>query len=129
MPAGTEHVDAAFIHVNRKLSVGLYRIRMEKNIMLSGNFPDFLNRLDRSYLIVGIHYGNQNGIRTDSFLKLVQLNYTIFVHIYVGDFTAIFFKIFTGMQYRMMFNLRCDNMLSLGCIGLCHSLQRPVIRF
>jgi len=129
VPAGAEHIDMTFIHIDRQLAISLYCVRMEQDIVSGRDFTDFLNGLDCANFIIGKHDGNQDSVRPDGFFQLVQLYYTIFVHIYISNFTALLLQIFTGMENGVMLYFGRDDMLSFGCIGLRSSFQRPVVRF
>ncbi len=52
-----------------------------KGSMLFGNCSDFFDRLNRTNLIVCKHNRNQDGLRCDCFLKLIQLHNTILIYI------------------------------------------------
>ena len=97
--------------------------------MLSCDCSDFLQWLNRTDFIVCCHNRNQNRIRTDSCLQLVQLYFTIFIYIDIGNFISLFLQPLRSMQNRMMLNGSRDNMLSLIGICFCSCLQCPVIRF
>ena len=119
MSAGGHHVDGKFIHSCLHMSIGLYCIRMEQNAVLSGNFSDLLNRLNRSDLIICKHHRDQDRIRTDCLFQLIQFKYPIFIYINIGNGKSSFFQIFAGMQNRMMLDLRGNNVLSFALISLC----------
>src|SRR5713101_2669115 len=53
-----EKVDAESVHVNGKLSGGLNGVGVEIDIRFFGDVADFLERLDGSELIVGVHDGD-----------------------------------------------------------------------
>ena len=82
----------------------LYCICMEQNTMLSCDCSDFLQWLNRTDFIVCCHNRNQNRIRTDSCLQLVQLYFTIFIYIDIGNFISLFLQPLRSMQNRMMLN-------------------------
>ena len=83
--AGTEHIDVAFIYIDRHLSESLHRIGMEQNSVLFGNLADLFDGLNGSDLVVGKHHRDQDGIRADGLLQLIQLYNTVLIHIQVGD--------------------------------------------
>ena len=68
VPAGGEHINMILIHIDRHMTVGLNRIRMEKDTVLLGNLANFLYGLNGTDLIVGKHNGNQNRVRTNRLL-------------------------------------------------------------
>ena len=127
MAAGAQHIDMVLIYVNRNLTEGLYRVGMEQNAVLMGNFTYLFDRLNGSNLIICKHHGNQDGLRTDGFLQLVDLNHAIFIYGQVRNLVAMLLQPLTGVQNRVMLNLRSNNVISLTLICLCSGLQRPVI--
>ena len=53
------------IYIDRNMAKCLYRICMEENIMFLCNLTDFLDRFDRTDLIVCKHNTDQNRIRAN----------------------------------------------------------------
>ena len=96
--------------------------------MLFCDTSDFLDRLDRTNLVVCKHYRNQDCFRCDCFLKFIQFYNTVLVYIYICDLCAAFLQIFTGMENCMMLDLCCNDVVSFCFICLKGSLQSPVIR-
>ena len=64
--AGAEHINIAFVHIDRHMGKSLHRICMEQNTMLVGDTPDRSDRFDRSDLVICKHYGNKDRIRPNS---------------------------------------------------------------
>ena len=127
MGAGAEHIDLILVHVDGELSIGLHRIRMEQDPMLLRDPADLLYRLDGSDLVIGKHDGNENGIRTDGPLQLVQLQDAVLVHAHICDLKSSFLQIFAGVKHRVMLNGGGDDMLSLLRISLGSCLDGPVV--
>ena len=61
--------------------------------------------------VVGEHDGNQDGIRADSLLQLVEFYNTVLIHIQVGDLKPRFSRS-RGMKNGMMLDL-ADDVFSL----------------
>ena len=55
MSAGAQHIDMALIYIDRHLAECLDCIRVEQYVVFVGNPADFLDWLNRSYLIVRVH--------------------------------------------------------------------------
>ena len=106
MAAGTEHINVTVIYIDRKLSESLHCIGMEQDAMLFCDLTDLFDGLNGSDLIVGKHDGNQDGIRTDSLLQLVQFYNTVLIYIQIGDLKTAFLQILAGMKDRVMLDLR-----------------------
>lgn len=50
-----------------------------------GKFTDFSNRLNRAYLIVGVHYADKNCLVSNRFFDVAGRNQAVFIHAYVGN--------------------------------------------
>ena len=124
---GTEHVDIHLIHIDRHMCKGLYRIGMEQYPVFLCNRTDFLQWLDGSDLVVCCHDRDENCIRTNGCLKLVQLNLTIFIHTDISHFKSVQFQPLCCVQDRMVLDRGCDNVLSLAAVCLCGCFECPVI--
>ena len=93
MGAGAQHIDLVFVHVDGFMSIGLDRVRMEKDSMLLRDLPDFFDWFDGPDLIIGKHYRQKDRIRTDRLFYLLRIHKSKFVHRQGGDFKALFFHI------------------------------------
>ena len=87
------------------MSESLYRIRMEQYIVLMRYPAYLLNRLDRSYLIVGKHYRNEDGIVPYGFFDFIGIDKTVFVDIKICHFISVLLQKRACVQYRMMLDL------------------------
>ena len=76
------------------------------------NSTDLFDWLQSADFIVCCHYRDQDGLRCDSLLQLIQIYNTIFIHIQICDLCTLFFQPFTGMQDGMMLDFGCDDMVS-----------------
>src|SRR3989338_1262025 len=83
---------------------------------LSYNFPNLINRLNRPYFVVGVHYGNQNRLRTERFSDVFRIYNAIFANIQITDFKALFFQLLAGMQNRVVLK-SCGNDMGFGSWG------------
>ena len=68
MTADTEHINMVLVYIDRHMGISLNRIRMENDPVLFCDLSDLFDRLNGSDLVVSKHNGDQDGIRTDSFL-------------------------------------------------------------
>ena len=101
---------------------------MEKDSVLFGDGSDFLDRLDGTDLVVCKHNGDQDGLRCDGFLKLIQLHNTVLIYIHVCDLgSALFLQILAGMKDCMMLDLGGDDVISFGFICFKSGFQCPVV--
>ena len=109
------------IYIDRKLSESLHSIGVEKDSMLFCDGADLFDGLNGSDLVVGEHDGDQDGIRTDSLLQLVEFYNTVLIHIQVGDLKTAFLQILAGMKDSVMLDLACDDVFSFGSVGFSGS--------
>ena len=129
MAAGREHIDAHRIHIDGNLAIGLDGIRMEEHARLPGDFADFGHGLYRAVLVVGKHDADEDGIRPDGGLQLVQRNSAVFIHVEIRYLKAMLLQILAGMQHGVMLDFARDDMFPLFGICLGRGLDGPVIRF
>ena len=101
-----------FFYINRNVHICLNCIRMEINIILFGYLSNLVYRLNRSYLIVGIHYRNQNCIISYCPLKIPKRNPTPLINRKISHSVSLFFKCFAGIEDCMMLNTACYDMPS-----------------
>ena len=129
MSAGAEHINIELIYIDRDLAECLNSVCMEQDSMLMCDLSDLFQRLKSTNLIVCSHNRDQDGLRCNGFLKLIQVNETILIYIQVCDLgTTLFFKVLAGMKDGMMLDLCCDDMVSFIFICLKGRFQSPVIR-
>src|SRR4030042_599204 len=101
---------------------------MEDDSPLSGNLTDFHNRLGGADLVIGVHYGNQDGLTGNSPADVIQSNKPIFIHRQIGDLKSQpFLKIAASIEHGRVFYTHGNDMLSLGYIRQCGSDYSLVI--
>ena len=129
MSTGAEHINVKLIYIDRDLSECLNSVCMEQDSMLMCDLSDLFQRLKSTDLIVCSHNRDQDGLRCNGFLKLIQINESVLIYIQICDLrTALFFKVFTGMKDGMMLNLCCDDVVTFILVCLKSCFQSPVIR-
>ena len=105
MGAGTQHIDAALLHIDGQLAEGLHRVGVKQNTVLPGNHADFLIGHHGTDLIVGRHDGNQNRLRGDGPLQIFQPDDTVLVHIQISNPGPLLLQPLAGMQHRVVLHL------------------------
>ena len=118
-----------FLHRDGYLSICLHCICMKENAMTMCDLADLMNLFNRSNLVIGIHYGNQDRIRSNRTLNFLQTDKAFPVNIQIGNLVSQFCKPFTSVKDCRMLNLCRDNMLSFIPVCLRNSLYSPVVRF
>ena len=92
-----------------------------------GDLPDLFDRLDGADLIVGKHHRDQNGLRTDSRFQLIQLHYSVLVHIHISHFKPVLLQKLGRVKNGMVLDLRGDDVIALVPVCFRSGLQRPVV--
>ena len=85
--ADTEKINAQAFRVDLIFPIGLDSVHMEKGLGLFflDDFPDILNGLHGSHLVIYIHHGHQDGLRPQALPKLGNAYMAIGVHGKIGD--------------------------------------------
>ena len=115
------------VYMDRHLTKGLYGVCVEQNAVLMGNLTNLFDGLNGSDLVICKHHGNQDGLRTDGFLQLVDLHDTILIYGQISNLIAVLLQPLAGVQDRMMLDLCGNNVFSFALICLCSRFQSPVV--
>ncbi len=102
---------------------------MEVDIVLAGDAPDFLEGLDGSDFVVGMHDGNQHGLRTNGALHVLRINHPACAHAHIGHTDATFFKGLRRVENGVVFDARGDDVRGRRAGCLDNPKDRSVIRF
>ena len=113
MSAGAEHINITLVHINGNLCERLHCVRMEQDTVLPGDLSNLCDRLDGADLIVCEHHGDQDRIRAERCLHILRIYKSVLIHIQIRHLISALFKIFAGMEDRMMFDPAGDDMFSL----------------
>src|SRR4029077_11942844 len=60
-----EKIHSESINIQRNFSGGLHGIGVKENVVLRGDAADFFEGLNRAEFVVGVHNGDQCGLRAD----------------------------------------------------------------
>ena len=98
---------------------------MEENFILSANFSNFFDGLYDSDLVVNHNDRDDDGVRSNSLLELLQINQTIGLYGQISHIEAQFLQVAAAVKHALVVDLRSDNMFFAGIllIELCHTLQ------
>ena len=87
--AGNRHsVHTELLHVDGDLAAGTGAVRVEEHALLFEKSADLLDRLDRSYLHVRVHDGDEDRTRRHLFLQVRHIDETVGVDLYKIDLKA-----------------------------------------
>src|SRR5215470_12113543 len=81
-----EEVDAQGVDVERNFSSRLHGVGVKENIVLRSDAADFFERLDGAEFVVGVHHGDQCGLRADGIAKGFRIDETVCVNGKIGNF-------------------------------------------
>ena len=81
VPAGAEHVDVHFLHIQRNLAKGLDCVCMEEDVMLLRHGPNLRNGHNGPNLIVCRHDGDEDGVWLNGRLHCLWRHPSVFVYV------------------------------------------------
>ena len=106
-----EHIDVLLGHVDFQMAHSLDGVGVENYTGLTADGTDFGNGQHRADLVVGIHHGDQAGIRANSSLHLLSGDVVTLGHIQISDFKAFLFQPLEGVQHGMVLKGGGDDVL------------------
>ena len=125
-----EHINALLVDVYLNMTNSLNGVGVEKDLLFLAYCSYLINRLDSTYLVVCVHYGDQSCILADSLSHVLGVDETLVAYGDVCHLKALLFKVFAGMKNCMMLKHRGnDVLLASFCHHLGSSLYSPVVRF
>ena len=83
-------------------------------VSFGADSSNFLYRLKHAGFVVGHHDGDQLGVRSQGPSNIGRIDQTTPVHWNVGDLDSpvVELKMLAGIEHRMMFNGRGDNVIA-----------------
>ena len=70
---------------------------MKADVGLFGDAANFLERLDGTELVVGVHDGNEHRFRAKSAAQILKVNQTVLIHMKISDIHALLFQGLAGV--------------------------------
>ena len=116
---------------NSEFAVSLNRIHMKKDSRIHplDQSSRFFNGLKRSYFIVCMHNGNQNGFPCDGSLQIFRPDTSFLVYRKISDPKPFLLQLLHSLQNSRMLNLCCNQMSSCSAIGIGTAAKCQIIRF
>ena len=105
-----ERVDREGVDVERQLAEGLYRVDVERHVVLARDAADRRDRLDRAHLAVRVHDADRDRVGTDRAADLVRIHHPELVDADAGQVEALRLERPTGPEHRVVLDLRGDQM-------------------
>jgi len=100
---------------------------MQDDPVLFRDVANLLQRLDSPNLVIGVHYSYENSIISYSFSQFVQICHAVAIHPQDTDFKPMCLQVLACVQYRVMFDIKCYDMLTFFRVFIRRSLNGEVI--
>ena len=124
-----EQINVHALDIKRNLAIRLSRIRVEQHPVFAGDASDFLQRIDGADLVVPAHQRNEDRVRTNRLLQLLQTDATVLINIEESDLVALLFQVVIGVNHCLVFNGAGDDVASLVLVEIRNAKDSDVIRF
>src|SRR3954470_14769393 len=95
-------VDFQLLDIDRDFSCRLHAIGMKVDVRSFGDISNFLDRLNGSDLIIGVHDGNENRVRTYCAANVFWIDKAVGGNSEPGDFATLLLQIPAGVKYRVV---------------------------
>src|SRR5437899_12118202 len=102
---------------------------MEQYTTLPAYFPNLLDGLQHADLIVGRHDRYQDRLVVNRPLQIVKIDKRIFLHWEIRYAVSILLQALAGIEHRLVFCNRCDDVVALLFVHLGHALDGEVVTF
>ena len=122
-------VDILLVHLYRNFADGLRCIGVEQYAALTADFPNLHDGLQHADLIVGRHDRHQDRLVVNRCLQIVKIDKPVFLHWEIGQAVSILLQALAGIEHRLVFCDRCDDMVALLFVHLGHALDGEVVTF
>src|SRR5262249_28658808 len=127
MTSNGEKIDPQLIDERRDFADGLRRVRMHQYAVRSGDTADLGYGLERTYLIVGVHNTDQEGLRRDGFADSIRVDHPRPIHRQIRHPQALLFQETTGIDRRRVLNRRGNNMVTFVSVGVGNTLEDGIV--
>ncbi len=104
-----QKINVVFLHVDGDVAHSLDRVGVEENAGPAADGADLPDGLDGADLVVGVHDGDQAGLRRDGGLHLLGRHQTVAVDVQISDGEALFFQLLQGVEHGVVLKGRGDD--------------------
>ena len=108
---------------------GLRRVDVEDDAALAAHRADRRNVLDDPDLVVHVHDGNEDGVRAQRRLHLVEVEQAVFLNVEISHLEALALELAHRVEHCLVLGLDRDQMLAARLIELRGALQGQVVGF
>src|SRR2546425_2879115 len=102
---------------------------MEVDITLARDASDLFKGLHRPKLVVGVHDGDEHGVRSNGALDVGRVHHSTRADADEADVYSAFFERLQGVEDGVMLDGGADDVLRLTARGFDNSDNRGVVRF
>ena len=121
-------VDLQLLQVDLDLAGGLGRIDVEEDLALTQHLADGGNVLDDADLVVDVHDRDQDGVRPDGGLQVLQVDQAVFLHIQQRHLEALALQLAHGVERGLVLGLDGDEVATALLVEVGGTLEREVDR-
>src|SRR5437870_5342197 len=127
MTSDGQKIDAKLIDERGDFADGLRRVRMRQHAMRTSDTADLGNGLERTYLIVGVHNTNQDGLGRDGFTDIIRVNHPCPIYWEIRHLQTLLFQETAGVDRGRVLDRRGDNVITSVPVGIGNSLQDSIV--
>src|SRR5450830_1542839 len=125
----THQVDFPVFQIDLDLAGCLRSIAMENDALRTAEFADFRYRLNHADFVVDQHDRDQDGVGTHGCGDLLDSHQTIVLRLQVSRFETLTLQFAESIQHSLVLGLDRDDVLTLGLVELCSTLDCQVVAF
>ena len=129
MPGHREHIYVHRLNIDGDFAEALGRIGVNAYLFLPRDPGDFIDRLNRSDLVVGMHDGNQDGVRPDGGGHIVQADHAGVIDIHIGGLETLLFQVSAHVQDCRVLHGAGDNVTAFSLKRSGHAFDGVVVGF
>ncbi len=120
-------VDLELVQVDLDLAGRLCGVDVEQHAAGAGQLADGGDVVDGADLVVHVHDRDQDGVVTQRRLDQSRSDQAIFSRLQVGHFETFALQLATGVEDRLVLDLRGDDVLALARVEVRDALDRQVV--
>src|SRR5712691_5481121 len=128
MTSNGQKIDAKLIDERGDFADGLRRVRMHQHAMRPRDTADLGNGLERTYLVIGVHNTNQEGLGRDGFADSIRVDHPRPIHREIRHPQILLFQETAGIDRGRVLDRRGNNVVTSVSIGIGNSFQDGIVR-
>src|SRR5690606_15232862 len=120
-------IDLHLLQIDLDLAGGLCRVDMQQHAAGTGQLADGSDVVDGADFVVDVHDRHQNGVLTQRGFDHGRCDQAIFARLQIGHFETFALELTSGIQYRLVLDLRGDDVLALAGVEMRRALDCEVV--